>query len=156
MIHARVLREVDETEDVPYRLIGKRYKVMVRVSLVTSRASVCLKWKWRFYVIISMSNIYNFKMYTTVTIHLFYCRWVIHAWKNMMPSVYTNGQGRSLNWPPTVRKIWKFKNRAEIHYQFDLRLFHAATHFFGKFYRNQSILNRHFPGNFYLCEKLWR
>ena len=45
MIHARVLREVDETEDVPYRLIGKRYKVMVRVSLVTSRASVYLKLK---------------------------------------------------------------------------------------------------------------
>ena len=31
LIHAVVLREVGGSEDIPYQLIGKRYKVLVRL-----------------------------------------------------------------------------------------------------------------------------
>ena len=38
LIHARVLREVHESEDIPYQLISKRYKVLVRL-LITFKWS---------------------------------------------------------------------------------------------------------------------
>ena len=38
LIHARVLREVDKSEDIPYQLFGKKYKVLVSAGNISQHA----------------------------------------------------------------------------------------------------------------------